>query len=128
MSLMTVHSWYTDKEPARQTLFLEHGQPLVFGANREKGIKLDGFKPVVVSLEDVAEEELWVHDEKDRVKAGLLTRFFGDDLPRPFGVFYSEERACYEDALQGQIDLALEQKGKGDLDALLRGSNTWEIE
>ena len=69
-----------------------------------------------------------MHDEKNRVKADLLTRFFGEDLPRPFGVFYSEERTCYEDALQAQIDQAVERKGEGDLDALLRGSNTWEIE
>ena len=120
---------YTDKATkSEQTLFLEHGQPLIFGADKEKGIKLDGFKPVVVSLDEVSEEQLWVHDEKDRVKAGLLTRFFDDDLPRPFGVFYSEERTCYEDALQAQIDQAVERKGEGDLDTLLRGSNTWEIE
>ena len=120
---------YTDKATKpEQTLFLEHVQPLIFGAYKEKGIKLDGFKPVVVSLDEVSEEQLWVHDEKDRVKAGLLTRFFDDDLPRPFGVLYSEERTCYEDALQAQIDKAVERKGEGDLDTLLRGSNTWEIE
>ena len=120
---------YTDKSTKpEQTLFLEHGQPLVFGANKEKGIKLDGFKPIVVSLDEVTEDELWVHDEKNRVKADLLTRFFGEDFPRPFGVFYSEERTCYEDALQAQIDKAVEQKGEGNLDALLRGSNTWDIE
>lgn len=120
---------YTDKATkTEQTLFLEHGQPLIFGVNKEKGIKLDGFKPIVVSLDEVTEDELWVHDEKNRVKADLLTRFFGEDLPRPFGVFYSEERTCYEDALQAQIDQAVERKGEGDLDTLLRGSNTWEIE
>ena len=120
---------YTDKATkSEQTLFLEHGQPLIFGVNKEKGIKLDGFKPIVVSLDEVTEDELWVHDEKNRVKADLLTRFFGEDLPRPFGVFYSEERTCYEDALQAQIDQAVERKGEGDLDTLLRGSNTWEIE
>ena len=120
---------YTDKATkSEQTLFLEHGQPLIFGVNKEKGIKLDGFKPIVVSLDEVTKDELWVHDEKNRVKADLLTRFFGEDLPRPFGVFYSEERTCYEDALQAQIDQAVERKGEGDLDTLLRGSNTWEIE
>ena len=120
---------YTDKTTKpEQTLFLEHGKPLIFGLNKEKGIKLDGFKPIVVCLEEVNEDELWVHDEKNRVKADLLTRFFGEDLPRPFGVFYSEERTCYEDALQAQIEQAVEQKGEGDLDALLRGFNTWDIE
>ena len=119
----------TDKATKmNQTLFLEHGQPLVFGENKDKGIRLDGFKPVIVSLEDCSIDDLWVHDEKDRVKAGLLTRFFDADFPRPFGVFYSEDRPTYEDALVQQIDDAMEQKGQGNLDDLLKGSNTWTID
>jgi len=119
----------TDKATKmNQTLFLEHGQPLVFGENKDKGIRLDGFKPIIVSLEDCSIDDLWVHDEKDRVKAGLLTRFFDADFPRPFGVFYSEDRPTYEDALVQQIDDAMEQKGHGNLDDLLKGSNTWTID
>ncbi|MGB2458099.1 MAG: 2-oxoacid:ferredoxin oxidoreductase subunit beta [Flavobacteriales bacterium] len=119
----------TDKATKmNQTLFLEHGQPLVFGENKDKGIRLDGFKPIIVSLEDCSIDDLWLHDEKDRVKAGLLTRFFDADFPRPFGVFYSENRPTYEDALVQQIDDAMEQKGQGNLDDLLKGSNTWTID
>lgn len=119
----------TDKSTKmNQALFLEHGHPLVFGENKDKGICLDGFKPIIVSLEDCSVDDLWVHDEKDRVKAGLLTRFFDADFPRPFGVFYSEDRPTYEDALVQQIDDAMEQKGQGNLDDLLKGSNTWTID
>ena len=119
----------TDKATKmNQTLFLEHGQPLVFGENKDKGIRLDGFKPIIVSLKDCSIDDLWIHDEKDRVKAGLLTRFFDADFPRPFGVFYSEDRPTYEDALEQQIDDAIEQKGQGNLDDLLKGSNTWTID
>lgn len=119
----------TDKATKmNQTLFLEHGQPLVFGENKDKGIRLDGFKPIIVSLEDCSIDDLWIHNEKDRVKAGLLTRFFDADFPRPFGVFYSEDRPTYEDALVQQIDDAMEQKGQGNLDDLLKGSNTWTID
>jgi len=119
----------TDKETKmNQTLFLEDGQPLLFGENKSKGIKLDGFNPVVVSIEDTSADDLWIHDEKDRVKAGLLTRFFDDEMPRPFGVFYSEERMLYEEALVGQIEEAKNLKGQGNLDELLKGSNTWSID
>ena len=119
----------TDKATKmNQTLFLEHGQPLVFGENKDKGIRLDGFKPIIVSLEDCSIDDLWIHDEKDRVKAGLLTRFFDADFPRPFGVFYYEDRPTYEDALVQQIDNAMQQKGQGNLDDLLKGSNTWTID
>lgn len=119
----------TDKATKmNQTLFLEDGEPLLFGENKSKGIKLDGFKPTVVSMEDTSADDLWIHDEKDRVKAGLLTRFFDDEMPRPFGVFYSEDRMLYEDALVDQIEEAKELKGKGNLDDLLKGSNTWSID
>ena len=119
----------TDKATKmNQTLFLENGKPLVFGDNKDKGIRLEGFKPVIVSLIDFSLEDLWVHDENDRVKAGLLTRFFDTDFPRPFGVFYCENRPTYEDALAKQIKDAIEVKDKGDLDFLLKGSNTWTIE
>lgn len=119
----------TDKQTKdNQTLFLEHGQPLLFGENQEKGIILDGLKPVVVSMDEYSKEDLWIHDETDRAKASLLSRFFDNDLPRPFGVLYCEQRECYEDALHNQIDKSIELKGEGNLDALLSGNNSWIVE
>lgn len=126
---------FTEKSSkAAETLFLEPGKPLVFGADNQKGIKLDGLKPVVVDLNNGAStDELWVHDEKDFYKAQILVRMFDDPrieghLPRPFGVFYETTRPCYEDALEAQIDAAFTQKGKGDLDKLLKGRETWTIQ
>ena len=125
---------FTEKSSkADETLFLTHGEPLVFGANKNKGIKLDGFNPVIVDLNDGhSKEDLWVHDEKDFYKAQILVRMFDDPriaghLPRPFGVFYETERACYEDVLQLQINEAIGKKGVGNLDKLLRGNEVWEI-
>lgn len=125
---------YTDKKTkGEETIFLEQGNPLIFGSESEKGIVLDGFSPRVVSLTDVSENELWIHDETDQTKAGILSRFFGDHsgqphLPRPFGVFYVEKRACYEDALNVQISESIRLKGEGDLDKLLSGNNTWKVD
>ncbi len=119
----------TDKETKMNTtLFLEQHQPLTFGVNNSKGIRLDGLSPQIVSVEDYSVDDLWIHDETDRVKATMLSRFFGHDFPRPFGVFYAEQRVTYEDALINQIDEVLHAKGKGDLDILLRGTNTWTID
>jgi 2-oxoglutarate/2-oxoacid ferredoxin oxidoreductase subunit beta len=115
------------------TLFLEQGKPLIFGAQKDKGIKLDGFKPVVVKLgEGQSADDLWVHDERDFYKAQILVRMFDsagvpDGLPRPFGVFYETDRACYEDIMSMQIEEIIKTKGKGDLDKLLRGNETWTI-
>ena len=116
-----------------EVIFLEQGQPLVFGANNDKGIKLDGYKPVVVNLaEGVSRDDLWIHDEKDFYKAQILVRMFDNPaneghLPRPFGVFYQHDRACYEDEMAMQLEEVIAQKGVGDLDALLRGRETWTI-
>lgn len=124
---------FTDKSSrAMETVFLEHGKPLLFGANQEKGIVLDGLKPVVVDATAVSPEQLWIHDEHDFARAQLLVRMFDDPqteghLPRPFGVFYSVERACYEDVMHMQIEESIALKGEGDLDKLLRGREVWEI-
>src|ERR1035437_6485078 len=124
---------FTEKASKKMnTLFMEHGKPLVFGSNSEKGIKLDGWMPRVVDRTAYSPADLWLHDEKDRLKASLLVRFFDDAgaedaLPRPFGVFYEEQRSTYEDQLDARIIKAVKTKGKGDLDALLSGRSTWKI-
>jgi 2-oxoglutarate ferredoxin oxidoreductase subunit beta len=125
---------FTEKgTKADEALFLENGQPLIFGANKDKGIKLDGFTPIVVNLnEGHSADELWVHDETDIYKAQILTRMFDDPrkqshLPRPFGVFYQTSRPTYEDMLKLQIDTAKEKKA-ADLDKLLKGNEVWTIQ
>lgn len=125
---------YTDKRTrSDEAIYLEDGQPLVFGKNEDKGIRLDGFKPEIVDLNDgYSKDDLWIHDEKDNTKAYMLSRFFDDPsndnhMPRPFGVFYDVDRPTYDDQVNQQMFQAVEQQGEGDLDALLRGNETWVI-
>ena len=115
------------------TIFVEHGQPLLFGPKKEKAIVLDDFTPKIFNIDDVDASKIWIHDKYDRVKASILTRFFDDPrqegaLPRPFGIFYQEERHVYEDGVQHQIDKHIDAKGSPDLDTLLQGPNTWSIQ
>jgi 2-oxoglutarate ferredoxin oxidoreductase subunit beta len=116
-----------------EALFAEHGKPLVFGANANKGIRLDGLKPQVVDLgTDFSIEDLWIHDESDFYKAQTLVRMYDNPtnenhFPRPFGVFYQTTRPCYEDVMALQIEDVIAQKGNGDLNKLLRGKEVWEI-
>jgi 2-oxoglutarate ferredoxin oxidoreductase subunit beta len=125
---------FTEKgSKASETVFLEQGQPLVFGAQKDKGIRLDGLKPVVVTLgAEYSANDLWIHDEQDFYKAQLLTRIFDDPrieghLPRPFGVFYQHSRPTYEETMAYQIEEAIAKRGPGDLDKLLAGNETWTI-
>lgn len=126
---------YTEKATQpEETIFLEHGKPLIYGANKDKGIKLAGFHPVIVHLNEDGNStnDLWIHDETDLVKAQILSRFFDDPtkqnhLPRPFGVFYTKQRPTYEVLMNEQVKAVTDKMGEGDLDKLLRGKEVWEI-
>jgi len=125
---------FTEKSSKpEEALFLEQGKPLIFGARQQKGIRFEGLKPVVVELGDgISADDLWIHDENDFYKAQMLIRMFDDPrveghLPRPFGVFYETERMSYEDLMSLQIEEVISSKGKGNLDKLLKGSETWTI-
>lgn len=125
---------YTEKESKKEEcLFVEHGKPMVYGNNNDKGIRLDGVKPVLVDLNGGASvNDLWIHDENDRTKAMILAGLFDNPAmqphnPRPFGVFYKEDRPTYEDDLFAQIDAVKSKKGKISLDQILSGDKTWTI-
>jgi 2-oxoglutarate ferredoxin oxidoreductase subunit beta len=131
---MTVRLKFLPKKSSKadETIFLEKGKPLLFGANNDKGIKLDGFTPKIVNLSDgFSADDCWIHDEHDIYKAQILVRVFDDPklqghLPRPFGVFYETDRPCYEDVLELQIENAKSKKA-ADLDKLLKGNEVWTI-
>ncbi|MDX1408187.1 MAG: 2-oxoacid:ferredoxin oxidoreductase subunit beta, partial [Saprospiraceae bacterium] len=126
---------FTEKSSKEDTcVFLDHGKPLVFGAEHNKGVMLKDMKPSVVEIgsNGYSENDLWIHDETDVFKATMLARFNDDPnqegaLPRPFGVLYAVDRPCYEDQLFGQLEEAVAKKGAGDLDKLIAGGRTWEI-
>ncbi len=128
---------FTDKKSRpREAIYLEDGEPLVFGKDKEKGVRLDGLKPEVVLLDEgkYSQEDLCIHDETDSTKAYLLSRFFdspepGDEyhLPRPFGVLYAVNRPCYDVGVRNQVDEVITRKGEGELNELLRGPATWEV-
>lgn len=124
---------FTDKKTkADNTIFLEEGQPLVFGEQKNKGIRFDGLKPVITDIDThTSVNDLWIHDSADLTKAQILAGFFDDPtvegyFPRPFGVFYNVDKPCYEDMMEEQIETAKKAKD-ADLDNLLRGKEIWEI-
>lgn len=126
---------YTDKSMRdATTLYLEDGQPLLFGKDDAFGIRMDGCNPEIVDLNSGkwSKDDLWIHNESDRNKAWLLSTFFDDNrkgglLPRPFGVFFAEERPVYENLVQEQIAASIERYGQGDLEKLLTGDETWTV-
>jgi 2-oxoglutarate/2-oxoacid ferredoxin oxidoreductase subunit beta len=115
---------------ANNILYLEHGKPMIFGKDREKAIKLNGLTPTVVKTAEAKPEELLVHDESvaDPSLAFLLSRMRHPEMPEPMGVFRAVEFPRYTDMVREQMRAAVAKNGQGDLQKLLRGSETWAVE
>ena len=110
---------------------LEHGKPVTFGANAERGVRLTGRGGLeVVDTAKVNPDSLLVHDvgHAEPAIAFMLSRLGNiDDGVTPIGVFRSVERAAYDDQVQEQVDNAIAKDGPGDLAALLASGDTWTI-
>jgi 2-oxoglutarate ferredoxin oxidoreductase subunit beta len=125
--------YLTEKEARSEHIVqLEHGKPLVFGKNRDKGIRQNGLDLEVVTLGNgVAERDLLIHDEEYRnpVYAFLLAQMEEmPGMPTPIGVFRSwNDVAPYEETVNNQIKDVIAKRGAGDINKLLRSGDTWEV-
>ncbi len=126
-------SLLTDKDTKDDNiLYLEHDKPMVFGKDLDKGIKLDGAKPIIVDLTtgSFSKDDILVHDEfsEEPILAMILAHITDDpSFPTPIGVFRQIQRETYDAAIASQIDFVTEKRGKGDLKKALFGANTWEV-
>ena len=123
----------TDKATRHDArLVLEHGKPLVFGKQRDRGIRLRGLEPEVVQLGEggVTEADLLVHDEQgaNRALACLLSEFELPRFPVPIGIFRAVTEPTYDERNAQLQELARATKGRGDLSRLLSSGDTWTIE
>jgi 2-oxoglutarate ferredoxin oxidoreductase subunit beta len=117
---------------SEKMLVVESGKPMIFGKNKDRGIRLNGIEPEVVTLgqNGITERDLLVHDErrKEPTLAYLLSRMTYPEFPVPMGVFYSAERPTLEDSLERQAIQATAALGAGSLERLLGSGATWTVE
>lgn len=123
----------TDRDTAADTqLFLEHGKPMVFGAEKTKGLRLVPGKlelEVVTLGEDgVSEADLVVHDETNRPMAFLLAAMEPPSFPIALGVLFREPAQSYDSSVHAQVQATIERQGPGNLEALLHSGHTWTVE
>jgi len=115
-----------------RTLVLEQGEPMIFGKERDKGIRLNGLTPEVVEIgkDGITEGDLLVHDETrdDPTIAFMLSRMHYPEYPVPVGVFRDVARPTYDELLQAQVDRAIEIEGAGDIQKLFLEGDTWTVE
>jgi len=126
--------FYASKKNEKEDniVYLEHGKPLIFGKNRDKGVRLNAHgRPEVVELSSgISEDDLLFHDEHadDPSLSFLLAQMRHPEFPEPLGVFRDVERPVYDEAVRHQVTDARERLGDGDLDALFNSGDTWVVE
>jgi 2-oxoglutarate/2-oxoacid ferredoxin oxidoreductase subunit beta len=127
-----VFEYATDKSiKADNTLYLEHGKPLIFGKDRSKGIRLHGLDPEVVSVGNgISVDDLLIHDERaeEPSLAYLLSRMVYPRFPECVGVFRCVQRPTYDELLNKQIEDVIRAKGRGKLEDLFASEDTWVVE
>jgi len=113
-----------------QTILLEDGKPMIFGENRDKGIRLDGITPRVVTIGQggVSVDDLWVHDahDSDPTRGFLLSRLDHPVFPVPVGVLRAVEAPSYETRAVEQM-AGVRARKTPDLQALLNGRDSWRV-
>lgn len=122
--------WALKENRADRVIYIEHGKPMIFGKNQDKAIKLEGFKPVIIDLNDGKHSvnDAIVYDEKSKELAYIVSQFSDNPImPLPLGIFLDINYSTFEDDMTQQIAETKKKLGEGDVNALLRGNSFWEI-
>ena len=120
-----------DKENRMENaVYMEHGKPLIYGKNRDKGLRFNGFNLEPVQIGNgVKESDIYVHDEHaSPAIAFALSRLPGPpDGPIPLGIFRDYRTTTFEDSVSEQRENCVAQKGKGDIEKLIHSGETWVV-
>lgn len=123
---------FTDREVRDDRMIaVQHGKPLIFGKDHDKGLRLKGTKLEIVQLGNgISESDLLVYNEEDPdpTLAYLLSGMTYPEYPVPIGVFRNIKRPTYDDLLENQVKKSVEMFGKGDLEKLFNSGDTWVVE
>lgn len=122
----------TAKENREETqLILEHGKPMLFGKEKNKGIRLNGLKPEVVEIgkDGIELKDILVHDAtcSDKTMHNILVNFSLPEFPVALGIIRDVAKPTYEENMLEQISFARENSRYGNLKDFLSKGDTWEI-
>lgn len=126
------HQKITDKEERENNqLWLEHGKPMIFGKDRNKGLVLDGLKLKVVTIGEngITEKDILVHDmyEEDLTLHTMLVNLNLPDFPVVFGIVRAVKAATYNDLLYEQIAEVQSKSSIKGMDDVFNSGSTWEV-
>ena len=126
-----VFDGFTGRSVASEAqILLEHGKPMIFGKEANKGLRLASGKLAleVVTLGEngITEADILVHDETDRAMAGLLAAMEPPRMPVALGVLYCDPAPSYEASVNDEVD-AVQTSSSASLAELLNRGNTWAV-
>ncbi len=127
-----VYSNFTDKEVAAdRQLLVEHGKPMIFGSNMNRGIRLNpdnlNLEAVVIGEHGIVESDILIHDESNHALATLLASMQGPELPVALGVLYCDPVDSYEDSVDNLVSEAKQRNSSPDFNDLLHSGHTWNV-
>jgi 2-oxoglutarate ferredoxin oxidoreductase subunit beta len=124
-------TYMTDKDRRDDNvLYVEDGQPLVFGPDRTRGLRLQGTSFEVVDLGSGASEEeclVWDSRRSDPSMAFMLSQVGPPRFPTPIGVLRAASAPAYESSAVDQIEDAIESQGLGSLEDLVYSGDVWRV-
>lgn len=128
----THDSVYSKEGRAKNAIYLEHGKPMIFGAENEYGLMQEGFgiKVVKIGENGISEKDLLVHDAHcpDNTLQLKLAMMEGPDFPIALGVIRDVEAPTYDDGVTLQIEEVKQQKKYHTFAELLETNDIWTIE
>ena len=122
-------SKYTDKSIREdKQLFVEHGKPMIFGKERDKGLVLNGLKLQVVTIGEngITEDDLLVHDaeSKDPTLHQMLVR---SEYPMVTGIIRSFSDITFEERVQAVTEQVKADSSFAKTDDLFFSGETYEV-
>ncbi|MEX0324068.1 MAG: 2-oxoacid:ferredoxin oxidoreductase subunit beta [Puniceicoccaceae bacterium] len=115
-----------------ELLFLEKGQPLLFGKDRDHGVRLNGMTPEKVKVgaggTDISEILIHEPDHPSPLYTQMLVQMAYPELPTPVGVLRRIERPSYEVEVSNQIEEARSRLGRGTVESLIHSDDCWTVE
>ena len=125
-------SFTEKKHAAEMQLHLEHGKPLIFGKDRNRGLRIKPGKfeieVVTIGEDGVTEGDILVHDETNKTLASLLIALRPPKYPMVLGVIYCRPASTYENSVYERVTTPPYDEATDALNKLLRSGRTWEVE
>ena len=125
------HDVYTNRQTRDEnTLYVEHGKKMIFGKEKNKGIKLNGFNLEVVTIGEngVGEDDLVTHDVHNPILAFQLLEYSNPpEFPMVIGVLYQQEKSTYEEDLEKCRVAVIDKKGAKSLSDIIFDDEVWSV-